>query len=55
MNNLEGRPHWGKLHYQSAETLRDRYPEWHAFAEQRARLDPEGTFRNDYLERVLGA
>jgi len=54
MNNLEGRPHWGKLHYQSAETLRDRYPEWDAFAEARARLDPEGTFRNDYLDRVLG-
>lgn len=54
MNALEGRPHWGKLHYQSAATLRERYPEWDAFARQRARLDPSGTFRNDYLDRVLG-
>ena len=54
MNEFEGRPHWGKLHYQSAATLAERYPEWDAFAEARARLDPSGTFRNDYLDRVLG-
>ena len=23
-----GRPHWGKLHFQTAETLAPRYPEW---------------------------
>ena len=54
MNDYDGRPHWGKLHYQTAATLRDRYPEWNRFAEVRARLDPEGTFRNEYLDRVLG-
>jgi L-gulonolactone oxidase len=54
MNDYGGRPHWGKLHYQSAATLRDRYPEWDAFTEMRARLDPSGSFRNDYLDRVLG-
>ena len=55
MDEYDGRPHWGKLHFQSAATLRERYPEWEAFAGQRARLDPTGTFRNDYLDRVLGA
>ena len=54
MDQYGGRPHWGKLHFQTAATLRERYPEWDAFAGQRARLDPGGTFRNDYLDRVLG-
>ncbi len=54
MNDYAGRPHWGKLHFQNAATLRDRYPEWDSFAATRARLDPAGTFRNDYLDRVLG-
>jgi L-gulonolactone oxidase len=54
MDDYGGRPHWGKLHFQTAATLRERYPEWDAFARQRARLDPAGTFRNDYLDRVLG-
>lgn len=49
-----GRPHWGKLHFQSAETLAPRYPRWDDFAEVRRRLDPEGTFANPYLDRVLG-
>ncbi len=55
MNDYDGRPHWGKMHYQSADTLRHRYPEWDAFHAARARLDPDGTFRNDYLDRVLDA
>ncbi len=54
MNDYSGRPHWGKLHYQSARTLADRYPQWDAFAAVRARLDPQGVFRNPYLDRVLG-
>jgi L-gulonolactone oxidase len=54
MDDYAGRPHWGKLHFQTAATLRDRYPEWDAFAAARARLDPAGTFRNDYLDSVLG-
>lgn len=49
-----GRPHWGKRHTQTAETLATLYPEWDRFAAVRARLDPGGTFRNDYLDRVLG-
>ena len=54
MDDYAGRPHWGKMHFQNAATLRDRYPEWNAFASARAELDPAGTFRNDYLDRVLG-
>jgi L-gulono-1,4-lactone dehydrogenase len=54
MDDYGGRPHWGKRHYQSAATLRPRYPDWDRFQAVRARLDPEGRFQNDYTERVLG-
>ena len=53
MDDYGGRPHWGKMHHQSADTLRSRYPLWGEFAEVRRRLDPDGLFRNSYLDRVL--
>jgi L-gulono-1,4-lactone dehydrogenase len=49
-----GRPHWGKRHFQTAATLAERYPHWEDFRAARARLDPEGRFGNQYLDRVLG-
>ncbi len=55
MNGFDGRPHWGKRHFQTAETLRARYPEWDRFQAVRARFDPGGRFRNPELERVLGS
>jgi L-gulonolactone oxidase len=54
MDDYGGRPHWGKLHFQTAETLAPRYPEWDRFQVVRRRLDPEGRFTNAYLDRVLG-
>ena len=54
MRDVDGRPHWGKLHFQDAESLSPRYPLWHRFAAVRDRLDPERRFANAYLERVLG-
>ncbi|MEA2478888.1 MAG: L-gulono,4-lactone dehydrogenase, partial [Thermoleophilaceae bacterium] len=54
MTGYGGRPHWGKRHYLHAAALCERYPGWDRFAAVRARLDPNGTFRNDYLDRVLG-
>jgi FAD-linked oxidoreductase len=54
MNGHAGRPHWGKMHYQTAATLRPRYPQWDDFVAVRDRLDPQGRFSNDYLDRVLG-
>ena len=54
MDEYEGRPHWGKRHYQSEATLRPRYPEWDRFRELRERFDPDRRFDNDYLRRVLG-
>jgi L-gulono-1,4-lactone dehydrogenase len=55
MDDYAGRPHWGKMHFQSARTLAGRYPEWDTFITWRDKMDPAGTFRNAYLDRVLGA
>ena len=54
MDELGGRPHWGKRHFQTAATLRARYPRWDRFQAVRARLDPNGVFANDWTDRVLG-
>jgi FAD/FMN-containing dehydrogenase len=54
MDDLGGRPHWGKRHFQTAGTLVPRYPEWDRFHAVRARLDPEGRFANAHVARVLG-
>ncbi|MBT2494728.1 FAD-binding protein [Microbacterium sp. ISL-59] len=55
MLEFGGRPHWGKLHTLTDETLRERYPRFDDFVALRDRLDPERRFTNRYLERVLGA
>jgi FAD/FMN-containing dehydrogenase len=49
-----GRPHWGKRHFQTAETLAPRYPRWNEFQRLRAKLDPDGRFSNAYTDRILG-
>jgi FAD-linked oxidoreductase len=54
MDEYDGRPHWGKRHFQTAATLRPRYPAWDRFQAVRSRLDPDGRFGNMYTDRVLG-
>lgn len=54
MDELGGRPHWGKRHFHTAATLRPRYPDWDRFQAVRARLDPAGRFANAWTDRVLG-
>jgi len=54
IDQVGGRPHWGKLHFQTAATLAGRYPDWDRFASVRRRLDPDGVFANRYTDRVLG-
>lgn len=55
MISYDGRPHWGKIHFQDAESLSKRYPKFEAFLKVRNKLDPERIFANPYLDRVLGA
>lgn len=49
-----GRPHWGKLHTLGHERLAGLYPRLPDVQRVRARVDPGGTFRNAYVDRVLG-
>jgi FAD-linked oxidoreductase len=55
MRGYEGRPHWGKIHYQDAASLAEVYPHHADFVAARDRLDPDRVFTNPYLDRVLGA
>jgi L-gulono-1,4-lactone dehydrogenase len=52
--HVDGRPHWGKLHYRDADSLRGTYEHFDDFVAVRDKLDPAGTFGNEYLARVLG-
>jgi L-gulonolactone oxidase len=54
MDCYGGRPHWGKRHFQTAETLAGRYPRWADFQAARNKLDPGRTFTNEYAARVIG-
>jgi FAD-linked oxidoreductase len=55
MRELDGRPHWGKMHYRTAEDLRPVYPSFDEFLAQREAVDPQRVFTNPYLETVLGS
>jgi L-gulonolactone oxidase len=52
--DVDGRPHWGKLHYRDAASLAATYPRFGDFVALRDRLDPTRKFGNRYLETVLG-
>ena len=52
---LGARPHWGKLIHAPAARLAPLYPRMDDFRQLVQRLDPQGKFRNAFLERhVLG-
>ena len=55
LKRYEGRPHWGKMHTQTAAELRERYPRWDDFQRVRQALDPQGRMLNPWLERTLVA
>ncbi len=45
----DGRPHWGKLHFLSADEIAHLYPELPVFQAIRTEMDPNRVFTNDYL------
>jgi L-gulonolactone oxidase len=51
---LGGRPHWGKLHWRDASSLRTAYPRFDDFVAARDRLDPARVFANDYTRQIFG-
>jgi L-gulonolactone oxidase len=54
MRALDGRPHWGKMHWRTRADLQPAYPRFDHFLAVRDQVDPERVFANDYLETVLG-
>jgi FAD-linked oxidoreductase len=48
-----GRPHWGKVHTQTAARLRNLYPRWEAFQAVRQRIDPEGRMMSHSLRTLF--
>jgi FAD-linked oxidoreductase len=54
MAEVDGRPHWGKLHWLDAERLATLYPRFDDFRAVRSARDPDGLFANPYTERVFG-
>lgn len=50
-----GRPHWGKIHSLGHAELTRLYPQFEAFREIRAALDPQGRLLNDHLKKLFGA
>jgi hypothetical protein len=50
---FDGRPHWGKICPLSAEGAARLYPQLPRFREIAAQFDPNGVFRNDWMNTVL--
>ncbi|MEE2777285.1 MAG: D-arabinono-1,4-lactone oxidase, partial [Acidobacteriota bacterium] len=50
--SFDGRPHWGKVNYLDGDELASIHPRWSDWWRVRDRVDPDGTFLNDYL-RVI--
>ena len=50
---LQARPHWGKAFHADGALLAERYERMGDFRELVARYDPQGTFRNAFLERTV--
>lgn len=48
---LGGRPHWGKILHATAARLAPLYPRMDDFRRLAARYDPDGKFRNAFLDR----
>lgn len=48
---FDARPHWGKLFADVDRDLARLYPRWDDFTALVARTDPDGVFRNDFVER----
>ncbi len=48
------RPHWGKVSTVAPEVVQSYYPHLADFRALRARMDPNGKFANEYVDRMIG-
>ncbi len=51
---FSGRPHWGKLHFMTADRIARLFPRYEDFLAIRRRFDPAGVFLNDHLRPLFG-
>ncbi len=49
----EARPHWGKLFAMDANRVCGLYPKMDEFKDLAVRLDPDGKFRNEFLDQKI--
>lgn len=54
LEGFGGRPHWGKMHRRTPESLAAAYPKWNDFLQVRQQLDPDRVFLNKHLQEVFG-
>lgn len=54
LKSYDARPHWGKLHFRTADDLNRLYPRFDDFLRIRDRVDPQKVFANSYTEQVFG-
>lgn len=52
---FHAKPHWGKIFHMSYSRLSSLYPRMEDFRQLAASFDPEGKFRNDFLNRNVFA
>ena len=53
MARFDDRPHWGKSFDRSADEIRGLYPKYDEFNSWRRACDPNGVFRNRFLDRIF--
>jgi FAD/FMN-containing dehydrogenase len=53
MNQLDGRPHWAKIHSWTYNECKKSWPMFEKFVQLRDRLDPNRLFWNDYMQRIF--
>jgi xylitol oxidase len=53
LERFEPRPHWGKLFATDAQVLRSRYEARRDFVALAHRLDPDGKFRNAFVDQYV--
>lgn len=50
---FRGRPHWGKIHFMTADRVARLFPRYDEFVDVRRRLDPKGIFLNPHTRALF--
>ncbi|NOT59410.1 MAG: FAD-binding protein, partial [Acidobacteria bacterium] len=55
LSQYGARPHWGKLFTITPAQLKARYERYNDFQQLLRKYDPQGKFRNEFLDNVMSA